>query len=70
MIDTTLYQVTLLLLTILSGSKALSNMKIITTAVFAVIMMNKVLHRIQWCALILLAAGAVLAGYSYIHYLE
>jgi len=48
LLDTALYQV-------------LANLKIITTALFSVVMLNKSLHRIQWMALCLLAAGAIVA---------
>jgi len=47
-IDAALYQI-------------LSNLKIITTAICAVLMLGKTLHRLQWMALVLLAAGEALA---------
>jgi len=48
MIDAALYQV-------------LANLKIITTGLFSVLMLQKSLHRLQWMALTLLAVGEALA---------
>jgi len=51
LLDAALYQV-------------LANLKIITTAICSVIMLNKSLHRLQWMALLLLAIGEALAEAS------
>lgn len=42
----------------------LSNGKIITTAIFAVLLLNRKLHKLQWMALVLLTVGAIIAERS------
>lgn len=48
--------------------QVLSNGKIITTAIFSVILLGKQLHRLQWMALVLLTTGVTISERSSSHH--